>query len=154
MIKCRASIRLAMVAGALLAVPAQAQVRDAEYRGTLVCGKLPFAQDPIRAAITVKLAGSEGPYERPVHMPIRTRIAGLETGKVKVDGNKIVLTGGWKGEKSSYEASYSGTFVRRSAKLSGKQSWTHEGKSYSRTCSGALKRPLAAFLRKPQKPTQ
>jgi hypothetical protein len=141
-----------MVAGALLAVPAQAQVRDAEYRGTLVCGKLPFAQDPIRAAITVKLAGSEGPYERPVHMPIRTRIAGLETGKV--DGNKIVLTGGWKGEKSSYEASYSGTFVRRSAKLTGKQSWTHEGKSYSRTCSGALKRPLAAFLRKPQKPTQ
>ena len=154
MIKCRASIRLAMVAGALLAVPAQAQVRDAEYRGTLVCGKLPFAQDPIRAAITVKLTGSEGPYERPVHMPIRTRIAGLETGKVKVDGNKIVLTGGWKGEKSSYEASYSGTFVRRSAKLSGKQSWTHVGKSYSRTCSGALKRPLAAFLRKPQKPTQ
>lgn len=154
MVKCTVSIRLAIVAGALLAVPAEAQVRDAEYRGTLVCGRLPFAQDPTRAAITVKLTGSEGPYERPVHMPVRTRIAGQETGKAKVDGDKIAITGGWKGEKSSYEASYSGTFVRRSAKLTGRQSWTHEGKNYTRTCSGALKRPLAAFLRKPEKSPQ
>ncbi len=154
MIKCGTVISLAMVAGVMVAVPAQAQVRDAEYRGTLVCGKLPFAQDPSRAAITVKLTGSEGPYERPVHMPVRGKIAGQETGKVKVDGDKIAITGGWKGEKSSYEASYSGTFVRRSAKLTGQQSWTHEGKSYTRTCSGAIKRPLAAFLPKPQKPAQ
>jgi hypothetical protein len=154
MIKCGTVISLAMVAGVMVAVPAQAQVRDAEYRGTLVCGKLPFAQDPSRAAITVKLTGSEGPYERPVHMPVRGKIAGQETGKVKVDGDKIAITGGWKGEKSSYEASYSGTFVRRSAKLTGQQSWTHEGKSYTRACSGAIKRPLAAFVPKPQKPAQ
>jgi len=154
MFKCGTVMSLAMVAGAMLVVPAQAQVRDAEYRGTLVCGKLPFAQDPSRAAITVKLTGSEGPYERPVHMPIRTKIAGQETGKVKVDGDKIAITGGWKGEKSSYEASYSGTFIRRSANLTGQQSWTHEGKSYTRTCSGAIKRPLAAFVPKPQKPAQ
>ena len=50
-------------------------------------------------------------------MPPRTRIAGQETGKAKVDDDKIAITGGWKSEKSSYEASYSGTFVRRSAKL-------------------------------------
>ena len=30
----------------------------------------------------------------------------------------------------------------------------HEGKSYTRTCSGAIKRPLAAFVPKPQKPAQ
>lgn len=154
MIKGAISLSLAMVAGAMLAGPAQAQVRDAEYRGTLVCGKLPFAQDPGRAAITVKLTGSEGPYERPVHMPVRGKIVGQETGKVKVDGDKIAITGGWKGEKSSYEASYSGTFVRRSAKLTGQQSWTHDGKSYTRTCSGAITRPLAAFLPKPRKPAQ
>jgi hypothetical protein len=154
MIKCGTVISLAMVAGVMVAVPAQAQVRDAEYRGTLVCGRLPFAQDPSRTAITVKLTGSEGPYERPVHMPVRGKIAGQETGKVKVDGDKIAITGGWKGEKSSYEASYSGTFVRRSAKLTGQQSWTHEGKSYTRACSGAIKRPLAAFVPKPQKPAQ
>jgi hypothetical protein len=154
MIKAAKSMSLAMLTGAMLAMPAQAQVRDAEYRGTLVCGKLPFAQDPGRAAITVKLTGSEGPYERPVHMPVRGKIVGQETGKVKVDGEKIAITGGWKGEKSSYEANYSGTFVRRSAKLTGQQSWTHEGKSYTRACSGAIKRPLAAFVPKTQKPAQ
>jgi hypothetical protein len=154
MIKAAKSMSLAMLTGAMLAMPAQAQVRDAEYRGTLVCGKLPFAQDPGRAAITVKLTGSEGPYERPVHMPVRGKIVGQETGKVKVDGEKIAITGGWKGEKSSYEANYSGTFVRRSAKLTGQQSWTHDGKSYTRTCSGAITRPLAAFLPKPQKPAK
>ena len=53
MFKCGTVMGLAMVAGAMLVVPAQAQVRDAEYRVTLVCGKLPFAQDPSRAAITV-----------------------------------------------------------------------------------------------------
>lgn len=154
MIKGVISIWLAAAAGGLLVVPAQAQVRDAEYRGTLVCGKLPFAQDPSRSAIAVKLAGNEGPYERPVHMPIRTKVAGQETGTAKVDGDKIALTGGWKSEKSSYEASYSGTFVRRSAKLAGTQTWMHDGKSYTRTCSGAIKRPLAAFLPKQKKPAQ
>lgn len=139
------------IAGAVLAVPAQAQVRDAEYRGTLVCGKLPFAQDPQRAAIVVKLSGSEGPYQRPVHMPIRSKVAGRETGTAKVEGNKIALTGGWKSDKDSYDASYSGTFVRRSAKISGTQKWTHGGKSYTRSCSGVIKRPLAAFLPKQKK---
>lgn len=144
-------IWLAVAAGAMLAAQAQAQVRDAEYRGTLVCGNLPFAQDPQRAAILVKLTGSEGPYERPVHMPIRSKVAGKETGTVKVDGNKIALTGGWKGDKDSYDASYSGSFVRRSAKIRGTQKWTHDGKSYTRRCSGALQRPFAAFLPKQKK---
>lgn len=147
----RVSLWLAAVAGMLLAVPAQAQVRDAEYRGTLVCGKLPFAQDPQRAAIVVKITGNEGPYERPVHMPIRSKVVGKETGTVKLDGNKIALTGGWKSDKDSYEASYSGAFVRRSAKLSGTQKWTHDGKSYTRTCSGAIQRPFAAFLPRQKK---
>jgi hypothetical protein len=135
-------------AGVLFVMPAQAQVRDADYRGTLVCGKLPFAQDSTRAAISVKLSNNAGPYNRPVHMPVRSTVAGTETGTVKVDGDKIALTGGWKGEKASYEANYNGTFVRRSAKLSGTQTWTYDGKSYTRTCAGVIKRPLAAFLPK------
>jgi len=154
MTEYRLSIWLAVAAGAMLAAPAQAQVRDAEYRGTLVCGKLPFAEDPTRAAIAVKLTGNEGPYDRPVHMPARSNVVGTETGKVKVDGDKITLAGGWKGAKSSYEAIYSGNFVRRSAKLTGTQTWTHDGKSFTRTCSGAIKRPLAAFLPKQKKPAQ
>lgn len=145
-------LSLAAIAGAgFIVTPAQAQVRDAVYRGTLVCGKLPFAQDPTRAAIEVKLSGNEGPYERPVHMPIRAKVAGKETGIAKVDGDKIALTGGWKAERDSYEASYNGTFARRSAKLTGTQTWTHNGKTYTRTCSGAIRRPLAAFLPKDKK---
>jgi hypothetical protein len=150
------SILLASAAGAMLVGPVEAQVRnqvrDAEYRGTLVCGKLPFAEDPTRAAIAVKITGNEGPYDRPVHMPLRTTVAGTETGTVKVDSGKIALTGGWKGEKSSYDASYSGVFIRRSAQITGTQTWTYEGKTYTRTCAGAIKRPLAAFLPKQKKP--
>jgi hypothetical protein len=147
------AVWLTATAGLMLPGRAEAQVRDAEYRGTLVCGKLNFAQDPTRAAIVVKITGNEGPYERPVHM-LRGSVVGQETGKAKVDGEKIALTGGWKGDKSSYEADYSGSFVRRSAKLTGTQKWTHEGKSYTRSCTGAIKRPFAAFLPKPKKPAQ
>ena len=52
------------------------------------------------------------------------------------------------GRGHGYEANYSGSFVRRSAKLSGVQNWTHDGKTYTRTCTGSIKRPLAAFLPK------
>ncbi len=145
------AILSAAIVCAIFAAPAQAQVRDAPYRGTLVCGKLPFAEDPERAAIEVDLSGNTGPYHRPVHSPTRLTVAGTETGTGTVNGNKISLTGGWKSEKSSYEATYSGTFVRRSAKLTGTQIWTHEGKSYTRNCAGAIKRPFAVFLPKAKK---
>ena len=141
------------VAGVMPIMSAQAQVRDAEYRGTLVCGKLPFAQDPARAAIVIKLSGNEGPYERPVYAG-RSKPDGKESGTAKVDGDKIALTGGWKGDKDSYEASYAGSFVRRRAQLTGTQTWVHDGKSLTRNCSGAIQRPLAAFLPKQQKPAQ
>ena len=154
MIKAMRSACWAAAAGLLLALPARAQLRDAEYRGTLVCEKLPFAADPNRAAIAVTLTGNEGPYERTVHTSGRRQVAGKETGTVKVDGDKISLTGGWKGEKDGYEASYTGTFVRRRAKLTGTQKWTHDGQNFTRNCSGAIERPLAAFLPKAKKPPQ
>jgi hypothetical protein len=163
MIKNRMSVCLAAAAaGVMLAMQAQAQaqaqtqtqVRDAEYRGTLVCENLPFAVGQNRAAIVVKLTGNEGPYERTVHLAGSRKVAGTETGTAKVDGDKISMTGGWKGEKDGYEANYAGTFVRRRAKLSGTQKWTHDGQSFTRNCSGSIRRPLAAFLPKPQKPAQ
>lgn len=155
MIKNRVSVCLAAAAaGVMLAMPAQAQVRDAEYRGTLVCENLPFAVGQNRAAIVVKLTGNEGPYERTVHLSGSRKVVGTETGTAKVDGDKISLTGAWKGEKDGYEASYAGTFVRRRAKLSGTQKWMHDGQSFTRNCSGSIQRPLAAFLPKPQKPAQ
>jgi len=147
------SIGLAAIASVMFAAPALAQVRDADYRGTLVCGKLPFAQDAARTAITVQITGNEGRYERPVQLT-RQGGKGVEKGTAKVDGDKIALTGSWKDDKSSYEASYSGTFVRRSATLKGTQTWSYDGKSYKRECSGAIKRPFAAFLPKQKKPAQ
>jgi len=51
-----------------------------------------------------------------------------------------------------YQAKYSGTFVRRSAKLKGTQTWTAGGKTMSRACSGAIKRPLKPFLPRNKQP--
>jgi hypothetical protein len=45
-----------------------------------------------------------------------------------------------------YEAKYSGSFVRRSAKLTGTQTWTDGGKTAIRACAGAIKRPFKPFL--------
>ena len=48
----RAGIAAGMLAGAVVAaMPAEAQVRDAVYRGTLVCDKLPFSSGKGREAI-------------------------------------------------------------------------------------------------------
>jgi hypothetical protein len=138
---------------AALATPAAAQtnVRAAVYRGTLVCGKLPFIEDPVRAAIEIKIAGNAAQYRRPVRAPRRGSVAGTETGTGIIDGDKISLKGEWRGDISSYEATYAGTFVRRSARLTGTQTWTYAGKSYKRECSGVIKRPLVAFLPKDKK---
>ena len=140
---------------AALAIPAQAQtkVREAVYRGTLVCGKLPFIEDPVRAAIEIKIAGKSAEYSRPVRAPRRGSVAGTERGTGTIDGDKISLNGEWRGELGSYTATYGGTFVRRSARLAGTQTWTYAGKSYKRDCSGTIKRPLAAFLPKDKKKT-
>ena len=122
-------------------------VRDAVYRGTLVCTKLPFISKQLRTAIEATVTGTSVRYKRPVVMANGV-IEGYEEGFGSVDGEKINLKGVWKKGASGYEANYSGSFVRRSAKLSGVQNWTHDGKTYTRTCTGSIKRPLAAFLPK------
>jgi hypothetical protein len=76
---------------------------------------------------------------------------GTEKGDGTVNGQDIKLEGSWEGAGRQYKASYSGTFVRRWAKLKGTQTWTIDGKTVTRNCSGAIKRPLRAFL--PRKKT-
>lgn len=132
------------------ASPTSAQIRDAVYRGTLICAKSPFIKDAERSAIEVAISGSSAKYTHPV-LIAGTNVVGLESGIGTVDGNAIKLAGNWKGEKSSYESRYSGSFVRRSAKLTGNQVWTIDGRTYTRTCTGAIKRPLAAFLPRKKK---
>ncbi len=46
-----------LIAAVIVSAPAQAQVRDAVYRGTMVCDKLPFTAGKSREAIEVTIAG-------------------------------------------------------------------------------------------------
>lgn len=142
---------LAAAAMMALATPAAAQVLDATYRGTMLCDKLPFTNDKMREAIEVTISGGAARYSHVVRLSKVDVEATSEQGTGTVDGPKISLQGGWKAGSRSYEAKYSGSFVRRSATLKGVQTWTDGGKTVSRACVGAIKRPLKPFLPRGQK---
>ena len=144
---------IAMLAAAMAVMagtPAAAEVYDAIYRGTLICDKLPFTEKGMREAIDVTIAGSAASYSHVVRMREAAEPV-AEKGSGKVDGQSISLEGSWKGDGRVYKAKYSGTFVRRSARLTGTQTWTDRGKTITRACSGAIKRPLKAFLPRAKK---
>jgi hypothetical protein len=140
---------IALVAAVLClgAAEARAQNRDGVYRGTLVCSALPFSK-VLRTAIEVTVTGNTAKYTQPVMIGDSDKPAGAETGTGTVEGDRLVLTGNWRGEKDGFDASYSGNFVRRSVRLTGSQTWAHDKQAYRRTCTGAIKRPLR-FMQKP-----
>lgn len=129
---------------------AVAEVRDAVYSGTMVCDKLPFTETKMREAFEVKISGGDVRYTHVVRVR-DTAEPVTEQGAGKLDGQNISLEGAWTGGKRQYLAKYAGTFVRRSAKLEGTQTWFEGGKTVTRNCSGAIKRPLRAFLPKDPK---
>jgi hypothetical protein len=109
-----------LIAAAIVsaAAPAQAQVRDAVYRGTMVCDKLPFTAGKSREAIEVTIAGGAVRYSRVV------RLRGIassprEEGSGTLSGQNISLQGSSKSGNRQYDAKYAGTFVRRHADLKG-----------------------------------
>ena len=136
---------------AAMSAPAAAEVLDAVYRGTLVCDKLPFTRMQMREAIDVTISGGVARYNHVVRMRDRASEV-LEKGVGVVKGQNIDLQGSWKDDTRQYEAKYSGTFVRRSAQLKGTQIWTDAGKTMTRNCSGAIKRPLKPFLPRSKPP--
>jgi hypothetical protein len=136
---------LAAALVAVMATPAAAEVRDAVYRGTLVCDKLPFTETKMREAIDVTISGGTVRYSHVVRLRDRAE-AIAEQGNGTLNGQHISLQGSWSGGGRQYHAAYSGTFVRRSATLRGRQTWTDAGRIVTRACSGAIKRPLRAFL--------
>ena len=144
----RAGIAAGILAGAVVAMaamPAVAQVRDAVYRGTLVCDKLPFSAGKGREAIEVTIAGGTIRYSHVVRL--RDAVEPVaEQGKGSLNGHDIELQGSWKSGNRQYEAKYSGTFVRRHADLKGSQTWTDGGKTFTRACTGTIKRPFRVFL--------
>jgi hypothetical protein len=149
----RAGIAIGVLATAMVATagtPAAAEVLDAVYRGTLMCDKLPFTDTKMREAIQVTIAGGVARYTHIVRLR-DTAEAVAEEGNGTVNGQNISLQGSWSGGNRQYKASYSGSFVRRSARLRGTQTWTDGGSTVTRACSGAIKRPLKAFLRRDKK---
>ena len=78
-------------------------------------------------------------------------VNGVKARGGSIDGQKINLQGSWKSGSRQYKATYSGSFVRRSAKLKGTQTWTDGGKTATRACAGAIKRPLKPFLPRDKK---
>jgi hypothetical protein len=147
-------VRHAVLAAAMMAAmasPAAAQVLDATYRGTMLCDKLPFTNDRMREAIEVTISGGAARYSHVVRLSKVDVEATTEQGTGTIDGQKISLQGGWKGGNRSYEAKYSGSFVRRSATIKGTQTWTDGGKTITRACTGAIKRPLKPFLPRAKK---
>ena len=126
--------------------PVAAQVLDATYRGTMVCDKLPMISQQTREAIEVTISGGAVRYAHVVRLRNAAVEATAEQGTGTLDGQKLNLQGSWKGGSLQYEATYSGSFVRRSAKLKGTQSWTDGSKSMTRACAGAIKRPFKPFL--------
>ena len=56
---------------AVAGTTASAQVRDAVYRGTMVCDKLPFTVGKGREAIAVTIAGGSVHYSHVVRRHVR-----------------------------------------------------------------------------------
>lgn len=136
---------LVAVAAAIPATAASAQVRDAVYRGTMVCDKLPFSAGKSREAIEVTIAAGAVRYTQVVRLH-DTSVAPPEVGTGTLSGDALSLQGAWKGGNRQYEAKYSGVFVRRHADLKGTQTWTDGGKTITRSCTGTIKRPFRVFL--------
>ncbi len=130
---------------AVMSAPAAAQVRDAVYRGTLICEKLPFTQTRMREAIDVTISRGTVRYTHVVRLREQAESV-AEQGTGTLDGANLSLQGSWQGGARQYKASYSGSFVRRSARLKGTQTWTDGGKTITRACTGAIKRPFRVFL--------
>ena len=144
----RTATAVGLLAAAVIsaaAVPAAAQVRDAVYRGTLVCDKLPFSAGKGREAIEVTISGGTVRYRHVVRL--RDTVEAIpEQGTGSLNGQDLELKGSWKSGSRQYEAKYTGSFVRRHADLKGTQTWTEGGKAMTRACTGTIKRPFRVFL--------
>lgn len=136
---------IATAAIAMAVGPAKAEVRDAVYRGTMVCDQLPFSIGKSRGAIEVTISGGAVRYSHVVRLRDAAE-ATPEQGTGTLNGDAISLQGAWKGSNRQYEAKYGGTFVRRHVDLSGTQTWNDGGKTITRACTGTIKRPFKIFL--------
>ena len=141
---------LAVAWAATTGTPATAEVLDAVYRGTMVCDRMPIIKTNRREALEVTIEDGKVRYTHVVRLRDASELK-PEQGTGTLKGQDITLEGAWDGGAHSYKAKYGGTFVRRSVHLTGTQTWSVDGKTVTRACSGAVKRRLKAFL--PRKKT-
>jgi hypothetical protein len=145
-----AYICLIAAAVASAAAPANAQVRDAVYRGTMVCDKLPFTAGKSREAIEVTSAGDTVRYSRVVRLR-GTASLPREEGSGTLSGQNISLQAHGRAATANMKRNMRALFLRRHADLKGTQIWNDDGKSISRDCSGTIKRQLRVFLPRDRK---
>ena len=143
---------LAVAMIAAMSAPAAAEVLDAVYNGTMVCDRMPFTNGKMREHIAITVAAGTAKYNHVVRLRDAEVESVAEQGTGTISGQNIDLQGSWKGGAREYQAKYSGTFVRRSVKLKGTQTWTDGGTTMTRACSGAVKRVLKPFLPRNKKP--
>jgi len=114
---------------------------DGAYTGTLTCPAFP-GQEPLRADITVKVAGRDATYEQggtpgaAAAGDLGANEAG--SGSVSPSGD-IVLTGGCRGGFSC-ATEYRGNLDATPIRLKGGQRWWFRSGERERTCDVELKR--------------
>jgi hypothetical protein len=99
---------------AFVSAPASAQVRDAVYRGTLICDKLPFIEHKMREAISVTISRGAVRYSHVVRLR-ETAEPVAEEGTGTLNGQNLSLQGSWNGGNRQYRTMR--CLRRRSAKL-------------------------------------
>ena len=117
--------------------PAFSQSFDGQYKAALNCEKLPITKAPLtNEPVTLIISGGKVSYSRTLYGYDRSIVVGKEvgTGNVATDG-KIVISGGWKGQRDSLKASYHGKLAGGGATLVGKHVMTYKGQTYDRACS-------------------
>lgn len=133
--------RVLIVAGLLVASAAVAAPSfDGTYTGTLTCPAFP-GQEPVRAPMSMTVAGRTATYEREIVPPAGPGGAGTYergTGTVAPDG-KLVLTGGCEGGFSC-ATDYRGDLSAKPIRLKGTQRWWYRGGDRQRECEAELTR--------------
>jgi len=114
---------------------------DGTWHGRLTCAKLSFTKGTQNVPIEMTVSGTSVSFSRQVYNPDNTAVVGTEQGSGTVSATGAVsLSSSWKGNRSAYTASYSGTLSAKGGTLRGTQNWTLDGKAESRSCSIALRR--------------
>jgi len=121
------------------AAPAAAASLDGQYRGTLVCERVPRAPGPLRAPLDIIISGTDARFARPMFTFDGTRVTGSEmaSGTIGADG-KVQFASSGENLNATYQGSYSGTISATGGTLSGTQTFSTPAGKRARACYAAF----------------